>query len=390
MILQKRHNDLFVKKVSDIKNLFKWNNVLDEDFPQLPINCVTVKDTLVSQPIGFQDEAYQHHATLGGKFGNIYLSHTIHPYDEDAGGMKTSLKKSSDNGITWVNLGDAFPQMSDVVDNGVSPAQWNYPSLFMDLPSGFYLLMVCVSSFPSYDPVGVAVRKINQDNTFDDILWVKNPLSESDRTPPVPLSGYPSYNFASEELIDQVKYYINRLDVKPKLLFGWDEVNVTRDVFDNTDQLREPFTIQPYNYQDALKVWRATLRDFNIVAAWSDLNNLIISELPNRRETTVKRFYNYSSEIIIGVGHSAKPNREELVLFIARKNNNTGQYVIADNDAYSLTHINQKSPAFTGAFKNGGEQLVDINRVSKNKLNLAFSVSKESIYFKQIDISVLI
>jgi len=78
------------------------------------------------------------------------------------------------------------------------------------------------------------------------------------------------------------------------------------------------------------------------------------------------------------------------MLFIARKNNNTGVYHIADGDVYSVTENTKNSPIYSGTFKSGGEQLPYIFRVGKDKLDIAFSVSKEEIYYKRVNISKLI
>lgn len=382
------YNNKFVKKVSNITDLFTWSNSLEQGFPSLPIKCISVQDVVVNKPIGLNNKAYQHHALTGRKHGKLYVSHTIHDYDEDAGGMYVALNVSSDNGITWTELSPVLPGMSSMVAFGVSPAQWGYPSIFLDLPSGFYILITCVSS-GTYTSIGTGVRKINSDNSYGNFLWVNNGISESSRVPSAPISGYPSYSFASESLINEVRYYINQPKYKPKILFGWNEIFITQGTF-ISDPLREPTTIQPYNYKEWLKVWRGTSNVYNIVQNGSDNLTQKISQIPNGAETTAKRFYNYSPSIIVIVGHSKDSTRNELMLCIARKNNSTGKYNIGNNDAYSLTDIGQSQPFYPGHEKFGGEQLVHINRCGKDELDIAFSVSKEHIVYKRVNISKLI
>lgn len=384
----KTYNDIFVKKVADIVDLFSWTNVLEQGFPPLPTNSVVIDDKLVSTPIGLNNKAYRHHSTVGRKFGNVYFAHTVHDYDEDAGGKYMALNVSSDDGKTWSSLPDIMPQMSDMVSFGVNPSQWSYPSMFVDVPSGYYVLISCVSS-SSYNPVGTAIRKINSDNTYGNVMWINNGISESSRIVPTPISGYPSYSFASEDLISEIRYFINQPKNKPKILFGWPEINIVQGTYLG-DPLREPTTIVPYNYLEWLKVWRTTSYDYNVVQNGQDTGTQVLSQLPNGRITTAKRFYNYSPEIIVSVGHTKNTTRTELGVCIYRKNNGTGIYNCADGDAYSLTELSQNSPIFPGHEKFGGEQLPYINRVNKNLIDVVFSLSKESVYYKQLDISKLI
>lgn len=384
----KNHNESFVKKVDDIVNLFKWEHPLESDFQNLPSVSVLVDDTVVFKPNTVDVKAFNHHATVGYKFGKHFVSHTTHDYDEDAGGMYTNFHESVDGGETWIQKDPLMPQMSDMVDNGVNPSEWSYPSLFVDIPLGYFILINCVSSL-SYTPVGVAVREIKSDGTYGDILWVKNPNSEESRVSPTPVSGYPSYAFAGQNLIDQVRFYIDQPENKPKILFGWDEIWAVQGSFEGNN-LREPTTIRPYNYDEWLKVWRVVGLNYNVVQNGEDTATQIISEIPNATLTTAKRFVNFSPEIIVSVGHSKKTNREELMLFIARKNNATGQYVISDGDVYSVTPITKNAPLYPGAEKFGGEQLPFINLRGKYLLDIAFVVSKEDVYFKTVNLKELI
>lgn len=388
MIKSKIHNDIFVKKVTNITSLFEWSNALEQGFPQLPEKSIVVNDTLVNQYAGFHDKAYMHHSTIGSKFGKLFFAHTIHDYDEDAGGKYVSLSVSSDKGVTWTVLSPIMPQMSNMVAWSVVPAKWSYPSSFIDVPSGYYLLINAVETV-NYTPIGTLVRKINTDNTYGDILWVNNSINESSRVVPAPETGYPSYAFASEEIIEEVKTFINQPINKPKILFGWSQIWQTQGTYSGNN-LREPTVVQPYNYKEWLKVWRVVGLDYNVVQNGENTATQVISEIPNKSSTTAKRFYNYSPEIIVSVGHSKAPDRTELMLFIARKNNQTGQYVVHNNDVYSVTPITKSAPLYVGKYKEGGEQLPYILREGKNLLHIGFSVSKEQIYFKTIDISSLI
>jgi hypothetical protein len=389
MTTAKLHNDLYIKKVDDITNLFKWEHSLDKDFPSLPSNAVLINDILVNQYKGQNDEAYMHHATIGKKHGKLYCAHTVHDYDEDAGGKYTALLYSDNGGITWNRLPDVMPQLSDMVAWGVTPAKWSYPSCFINIPSGFYMMVNCAET-TSYDPIGTAVRKINPDNTYGEILWVNNgQQGENSRIAPTPASGYPQYNFASESLIEEVRFYINQPKNKPKILFGWSEIWEVSGSF-NSEPLREPTVVQPYNYSQWLKVWKANNYYYNVVQNGEDISTKKLSEIPDSQSSTAKRFINYSSEIIIGCGHSGTINRTELMLFIARKNNITGQFEIRNGDVYSLTNISKSAPVLTGKYKEGGEQLPFLLKEGKDVVNVAFSVSKEEIYYKKIDISKLI
>lgn len=388
MISTATYNNKFVKKVSDITDLFSWSNSLESGFDNFPSEAVIIQDTIVNEYAGEDDKAYQHHATIGRKFGKIFFAHTIHDYDEDAGGMYTALNVSTDDGETWTELDPIMPQMSDMVAYGVTPAQWSYPSLFIDVPSGFYLLICCVSSL-SYTPVGTAVRKINSNNTYGDVLWVNNGVSSSDRTVPTPVSGYPSYAFADEDLIDEITFYINQPKNKPKILFGWSDIWAVQGSFMGNN-LREPTAIQPYNYDEWLKIWRVVGLDYNVVQNGENTATQVVSEMPHKSLTTATRVYQYSPEIIITVGASKATARTELMLAIYRKNNETGVYDCADGDAYRVSPITKDTPVWPGEEKWGGQQLPFIYRVGKDLLDIGFSVAKEQMYYKCVDISKLI
>lgn len=389
------HTNNYVKKVEPITDLFSWESVLESNFPQLPSECIELNDTLVDRYFGEEDRAFMHQATLGRKYGKVFCAYATHDYDEDASGMYVTLSTSLDNGLTWSNE-VIVPQFSDMAVSGTYPSQWTYPSLFLDLPSGFYLLCNSVdglSELINYSPLGTSVIKINEDGTLGDLLWVNNGISSSSRVVPTPISGYPSYSFASEDLINEVTSYISQKMYRPKILFGWSEVWETQEdwIFDGSN-LREPTEITPYNYpkNQSLKFWKPAFVNYNIIQDTDDNSTQVLSDIPNGAGAPVRRLYNYSPEIIVSVGASKLSNRTELMLFIARKDNNTGVYKISNGDVYSVTAITKSAPIYPGFNKVGGEQLPFIQRYGKDKLDIAFSVSKEEIYYKRVDVSKLI
>lgn len=394
MVVSKIYNSLFVKKVNNIINLFKWNNSYEQNFPLLPTNCIVTPENIVDRYKGFQNEAYMHHSLIARNYNKIYVAYSIHDYDEDAGGQVVGISYSEDNGNSWQRMSLAMPKMSNTVEYGVNPSQWSYPSQFIKIKSGFYIFINSVYGIINieyYQPLGSLIREIKSDNTYGEIMWVNNGVSETDRTIPTPIIGYPSYPFASDDLILEVKSYLSNDMLKPKILFGWNEIwSVQEDFINNGFPLREPTEIKPYNYKEVLKVWKIGNINYNIVQNGEDNSTQTISEIPNGAGFPAKRFYNYSPEIIISVGHSRKPNREELMLFLARKNNITGQFVVSNGDVYSVSSITKSNPVYLGKNKSGGEQLPFINRVNKNLLDIAYSVSKEEIYFQTIDVSKLI
>lgn len=395
MIASVKHNNTFVTKVSNITNLFKWNNALDEGFPDLPTDSIIVPETLVKRYIAEGDKSYLHHATISRSYGKVWCSYTIHDEDEDAAGMFTNISVSTDDGFTWEDLGAICPSMSTMApySNNTS-TQWSYPSTFIKIPSGFYLLINTVSgitNISNYETLGTLVRKINSDNSFGDLQWVNNGI-EGNRIQPTPISGFPYYDFASEDLIEEVTTYISQPGFRPKILFGWNEIWSAQENYylDSNNKLREPTEIKPYNYTETLKVWKSNTFDFNVIQNGEDNNTQIQGDIPNNSNSTARRFENWTPEIIITVGHTNNSTRTELMLAIGRKNNNSGQYEFADGDVYSVSSNPKITNVTTGHNKSGGEQLAYICRNGKNKLNIAYSYSKEEIYFKAIDISKLI
>lgn len=391
-----RYNNIFVKQVDDLVDLFEYTNPVTQDHPLLPSESILISPSLVRQYKGLDDECFLHQATLGYQYGKKFLAHSIHDYDEDANGLHVGFNVSTDDGLTWSELPPILPQMGDMQDYGLEPSQWGYPSMFLYIPSGFYILLNCVSNTPSggnYNPLGTMIRKINSDNSYGDLLWINNGVSKEDRAVPAPLMGYPSYQFASEDLIEEVITYISQPNYRPKILFGMPFVWSTQDNYDPTGEtLREPTEIRPYNYpkERTLKVWRPNQQNSNIVQIGEDRTTQRISELPIDPGNTAKRVLNYSPEIILTIGASRKPNREEIALCIFRKNNTTGRYNCAAGDAYSITSNTKNSPVFPGQFKVGGEQLAYAELIGKDRLDVAYSVAKEEIYFMSIDLKPLI
>lgn len=389
----KRYNDLFVKKVTPVTSALNYQLSTTQNFPQIPVEAVVVDDTLVDKYDGEDLRAFMHHSTLGRYNDRIYIAHTVHNYDEDASGMYVSISYSEDNGATWSILGKACPEMSDVTDHGIYPSQWSYPSIFLNIPSGFYLLMSAVnglSELENYQTLGALVRKINPNNTLGDLEWVYNGETDS-RVVPTPISSYPSYNFASESLIDEVITYISQPMYRPKILFGWNDVWSTQEDYylDSSTKLREPTEIYPYNYDTGIKCWKSFQVATNIFQIGEDNTTQVITNIPDANPTA-RRWLNWSPEIIISAGNTSDGTRSEIGLFIWRKNNSTGIYELNNGDAYSLSSITKTTPVWAGFAKNGGEQLPYINRYGKNQLEVAMSVSKEEIYYRRIDISKLV
>lgn len=397
MIKSKIHNDIFVKKVETMTDLFQWDNALNMGFPNLPTESILLDDTLVAQYAGFQNKAYLHHATIFRKFNKIFYACSVHDYDEDAAGKYTGLFVSDNNGVSWTDLGAVCPSMATMgAYASTTASQWTYPTLFLDLPSGFYLLINgCggIVSGVNYLPLGTLIRKINPDNSFGDLQWVNNGSGSSSRVVPTPISGFPSYDFASEDLINEVTTYISQKGYRPKILFGWSEIWETQEThFVDASVITEPTEIRPYNYpfDKSLHFWKSNTRDYNVIQDTDDTGTQVLSDIPIYKGSPVMRLLNYSPEIIVFVCPTFATNRTELMLCIARKNNETGVYHIADGDAYNVTTITKSAPVYSGVNKIGGEQLPFIFLNGKNKLDIAFSVSKEELYFKTVDLSKLI
>lgn len=391
---KKKHNDLFVKKVEPVTSALKYQLTTFSGFPQLPSEAVVVSETLVDQYDGEDLRAYQHQSTLGRGNGKLYCAYAIHDYDEDASGLHTEISVSEDNGATWTNIGLICPLMSDMDVHGTYPAQWAYPSLFLNLPSGFYILLAAVSGFSefqTYVPLGTLVRKINSDNTFGELLWVHDGIDDNSRSPQASVSGYPSYNFAPDSLIEEVYTYITQDMFHPKILWGWESVWSTQEdyILDNTIKLREPTEITPYNYDKTVKCWKTFQDAYNYFQDRDDDSTQVRTNIPDANPTA-RRWINYSPEIILSLGNTAEGGRTELGLFVWRKDNRTGQYELSNGDAYSFSSIIKTDPVYPGFAKNGGEQLPFMLRYGKDQLEVAFSVSKEEIYYKRINVSVLI
>lgn len=388
------HNNSYVKKVTPVTSAFDFKLTSTSGFPALPIGSVIIAETLVDQPDGLNNRAFQHHATLGKKNGVLYCAYSIHDYDEDASGLHSYISYSNDNGATWTKIGKACPELSDMDVFGTYPSAWAYPSCFVDINSGFYLLMSAVngiSGAENYQPYGVLVRKINGDSTLGSLEWVNNGISGESRVAPTPLAGYPSYNFANETIIKEVTAYISQPMRKPKILFGWGEVWSTQEDYylNSSFKLREPTEIRPYNYDKTIKCWKSFQVTTNLLQIEELNETQIISDMPNGNPTA-RRWLNYSPEIIISLGNSANSSRTEMALWIWRKNNLTGVYELNDGDAYSFSTITKSAPVYAGQHKAGGEQLPYILLAGKDVLDVAFGVSKEEIYFKSINLSKLI
>jgi hypothetical protein len=332
----------------------------------------------LATPVGENNLAFNHICFAKECYGKIYVMYnTTNQIEGNPGGF-VRYQYSDDYGLTWSNPITLFEPQDDLTKNGRTEDGR------VIIPAGFVIIngeLYAIGDVTDYTAdqssrvgVGEIARKINADNTLNDIYWIDT-LSGS-FTAPEPISGYPSYTF-NESLRALIRdYVIQNPPEQPTRYYGVpdnDPLNTWR-TYHNGNQLAEPSIVQ-LPTGGYLKLWRALSGFTNIKIGQVSDNGVVwgetfATEIPDSPSSTVT--LNVDNKILV-IGNNEGSTRTPLFLAISQ-----------DGLTYNSENIynvdTENNPAqYPDAFKNIGVQYPAAIRMSNNKILVAYSVNKEDI-----------
>ena len=351
-------------------------------------------DYLVTAPTTNGVDNWQHQPIVKDFYGRKWLAHNTAPYDEGQSGTIPLLHVSDDQGKTWTEVGYLLVPQSDptVRVSAGTLGRIAMISKFLVLDEELYAFVdvhdqIKIGTDPAQRvSIGHLVIKIDSDATINTPVWIHNSLPAE--SAPAAFSGsYPSYLYDSA-LAPRVKALISAPNFYPKLMFGWPEVWKT-SLYLFGEILGEPQSIKPRGYRTYRKHYKIKGQVYGRCQYNGD-GYPSASNIPESSNSGVTRFAVYDNKTIIVVGNTAEANREEGFVAIARQDPLSKKFVVAASDVYSVTSIQKDTTDWPGDGKAGGEQLFGIQVTKEGFLDIVFSVTKEDIYFKTVDLRSLI
>jgi len=351
-------------------------------------------DYLVGSPVSNGERNWQHQPIVKDFYKRKWVAYNTSNYDEGQGGTKPILKVSDDNGRTWTEIGEICPSQSDPTVR-YADQEWGRIAMiskFLEINKSLYAFIDIHDQIKNgSDPakrisIGHLLVKINSNGSVETPFWIHN--STPSESAPEPFSSeYESYEYNSE-YSQIVKDLISKPNFYPKLMFGWPEVWKTI-LFKFGETLGEPQSIKPRGYRHFRKHYKIKSNTNGRFLIDGD-GYPFKTQLPESSNSGVTRISVYDNKTIVIVGNSAEPNREEGFVAIARQDSLSKKFVIGSNDVYSVSGIFKDAPEWPGDGKSGGEQLFGIQITKQGYLDIVFSVSKEDIYFKSVDLRTLV
>jgi hypothetical protein len=340
------------------------------------------------------DRGWQHQPIVFDFYGRKWIAHNTAPYDEGQSGSRPLLHVS-DDGKNWTEVGFLLPPQSDPsirVSEGLF-GRLAFVSKFLVIDNVLYAFIdindkqkIAAGNVRRVS-IGHMLVSISADGTIGTPFWVRN--TDLSQTAPAPFEvGYPTYQYDGS-FTQKVQNLLEAPNFYPKLMFGWPEIwRTSEQAFGET--MGEPQSIQPRGYRKWWKHYKLKTSNNNRYQI-EGFGYPYKSPVPESSNSGVTRLAVYDNKTIIIVGNSAEQNREEGFVAIARQDSLTKKYVVVEEDVYSVTNNQKDTPRIIdGDGKSGGEQLFGIQITEENYLDIVFSVTKEDIYFKTVDLNTLI
>lgn len=196
---------------------------------------------------------FAHHSHIIHFNGVLYATWDNHIQDENGSGQRGLLRRSLDQGKSWLPAEILFPSQDEML-----PASEGYIGRRFQTSNGFVVIdntlyaLSDVADWTGQDiksrhrvTIGRLCRSVNSDGTLGEIFWVLEKAPE-------PVAGFPAYPAGSPVLVKKINTYIKQPGHEIQLNFG----RGIHPVSDDNHGLGEPVPSWKLDDQTLVRLYR--------------------------------------------------------------------------------------------------------------------------------------
>lgn len=376
------YSSVFDTPIIDVSPI-TWGAANTGNYPSL--TGLNQQYRTIFSPSAENVQTYNFHPFVIEFGGYTHIMFSTSNANEENSGQYVRYTKSNDEFATQETIQTLFESQDDVTKLFEDSGRVCVPSGFVIIDNELYGICDVNDRGAGGNPrsrtgVGLLVRKINLNGTFGDIEWFRN--ADTTYTAPLPVSGYPSYNFNSALTPKITQYLYNNVNSRPDWYYSVPNTDYLFSRIDpfNGGRLVEPRVTQIKSGQ-YLKIWRygqgtptdKYAQSSNDSFNWSDPYLIEIPDSPSR--TSLTRLNNGETCVI------GNNNTGRVGLFVALSESGLDY---SANNVYNID-FNNSAPVYSGHNKAAGCQYPFAIQLSNGRILAAYSIAKEDIKISVFD-----